>query len=152
MKELKSIFLEGTTKGPQIDFNHLTGELILYGKSIPENAAKIYEPLLNWINNYVLSPADSTNLRLNLEYFNTASSIWIAKIIKALSTISKPDHVLFIHLYVDIEDSETLGHDDIKDIIGSLTDNLGETKSSICIKIYGTDEEGKIIKESIAFI
>ena len=41
--EIKNLFIEPTPKTPQIDLNHLTGELIFSGKSIPENAAKLYE-------------------------------------------------------------------------------------------------------------
>ena len=44
MDEFSSISIDQTAKTPQIDFNHLTGELILSGKSIPENAAKYMNP------------------------------------------------------------------------------------------------------------
>jgi predicted membrane GTPase involved in stress response len=152
MDKIKNIFIEKSAKTPQIDFNQLTGELIFYGRSIPENAAKIYEPLLDWINDYVKSPHNTTNLRLNLEYFNTASSIWIAKIITALSKISKDNSVLFIHLYFDIEDFESMDMEELKDIIGPLVDNIGEGKISIGIKTYGKDADGKAVKESTIFI
>jgi hypothetical protein len=56
MKEFQNLILEQTPKTPQIDLNHLSGELIFSGKSIPENAAKVYEPLLNWVTDlhYIL--------------------------------------------------------------------------------------------------
>ena len=152
MAETKNLLVEGTSKTPQIDFNQFTGELILSGRSIPENVARIYDPVLAWIGEYIKSPHKTTNLRLNLEYFNTASSIWLAKIIKTLSTISKPDYVLFIHLYIDIEDTDTLDQDDIKGIMGSLIDNISEPSLSVGIRIYGLDENGKIVKESQIFI
>jgi len=79
MKEIKNIFQDSTEKAPQVDFNYLTGELILAGKSIPENATELYEPIYSWINDYIKNARPTTNLRLNLEYFNTASSIWLAK-------------------------------------------------------------------------
>lgn len=50
MNKLTNFSIDATTKTPQIDFNNFTGELILSGKSIPENAAKLYEPALEWIN------------------------------------------------------------------------------------------------------
>ena len=75
MNKLTNFSIDATTKTPQIDFNNFTGELILSGKSIPENAAKLYEPALEWINKYIINSKPVTNLRLNLEYFNTASSI-----------------------------------------------------------------------------
>jgi hypothetical protein len=152
MNQIKNIFIERTAKTPQIDFNQLAGELILSGKSIPENAAKVYEPLLAWINDYIKSPRHTTNLRLNLEYFNTSSSIWLAKMITALSKISEDDYVLFIHLYFDIEDFESMDMEELKNIVGQLVDNISEGKISIGIKTYGTDVNGKIVKESTIFI
>jgi hypothetical protein len=152
MAELKNLHIDGTFKTPNVDFNHLTGELILTGKSIPENVAKVYEPILEWAGEYVNSPRKTTNLRLNLEYFNTASTIWLAKLIKTLSTINKPEHLLLIHLYVDFEDTDTLDEDEIKGIMGSLIDNIGVPSLSVGIKIYGVDEDGKILKESQIFI
>lgn len=152
MKELKDLFIEGTAKAPQIDFNHLTGELILYGISIPENAAKVYEPLVQWIEEYVKSPRHITNLRLNLEYFNSASMLWYAKMIKALGRIQKEDSVLFINIYFDVDDFENMDTGELKDIVGSLVDNLGEIKISIGVKVYGTDDNGKIVKESIILV
>jgi hypothetical protein len=152
MNKIKNIFIERTAKTPQIDFNQFTGELVLYGRSIPENAAKVYEPLLDWINNYIKSPSQTTNLRLNLEYFNTASSIWLAKIITALSKMTLVEAVLFIHLYFDLEDFESMDLDELKDIIGPLVDNISEGKISIGIKTYGIGSEGKIVKESTIFI
>jgi hypothetical protein len=152
MAEIKNLLIEGTAKTPLVDFNHLSGELIMSGRSIPENAAKVFEPILDWIREYIKSPRRTTNLRLNLDYFNTATSIWLAKIIKTLSTINKPDHVLFIHLYIDLEDTDTMDKDDIKGIMGSLIDNIDEPSISVGIKIYGLDEDGKIVKESQIFI
>jgi hypothetical protein len=152
MDQIKNIFIERTAKTPQVDFNQLTGELILFGKSIPENAAKVYEPLLAWINDYIKSPRHTTNLRLNLEYFNTPSSIWLAKMVNALSKIGEDDYVFFIHLYFDIEDFESMDMEELKNIVGQLVDNISEGKISIGVKTYGTDVNGKIVKESTIFI
>ena len=74
MNELQSLILENTPKTPQIDLNKFTGDLILSGRSIPENAAKLYEPVLTWVNEYINDPRPTTNLRINLEYYNSASS------------------------------------------------------------------------------
>ncbi len=152
MPGLKNIFVEGTAKSPEIDFNQHTGELILSGRSIPENAAKVYEPLLNWATEYVKSPRPVTNFRLNLEYFNSASSIWFTKIIKALCLIGEPDYVFFIHIYFDLEDFETMDEEELREIVSSLIDNVGVIKVSVGLKTYGTDESGKVVKESTILI
>jgi hypothetical protein len=148
--ELANIFVEPTEKTPLIDFNHLTGELILSGKSIPVNAIKIFEPVYEWVTEYVKNPRHTTNLRLNLEYFNTASSIWLAKIVKVLAGIQNHEYVLFLHIYFPVEDFEDI--DDIKDDLSPVIDVISNATVSVGLKIYGTDESGKIIKESMIFI
>lgn len=149
---MNNILTEGTTKTPQIDFNQHTGELILSGKSIPENSARVYEPLLEWITDYLKSPCNITNLRLNLEYFNTSTSLWLAKMVSALSKINREDCILFIHMYFDIEDFDSMEVEDIKDTVIQLVDNIGEGKVSIGVKTHGTDTNGRILKESMIYI
>ena len=150
--EQKDIYIEPTNKTPQIDLNHLTGDLIFSGRSIPENAAKIYEDVLNWINKYTQNPRRVTNLRLNLEYYNTASTIWLAKIIKALCTIKESEYTVFIHLYFDIEEYDTMDVDDLKDTLSPIIDMIGITTVNLGIKIYGTEASGEVLKESMVLI
>lgn len=150
--EIKNIFIEGSAKTPQIDLNYLNGEMILSGRSIPENAAELYDDVLKWVHEYVKNPRQFTNLRLNLEYFNTASSIWLAKIVKTLSTIKESENTLFIHLYFNIEEFNSMDSEDIKDALSPIIDIVGSTKLSIGIKIYGADPKGQIIKESMVLI
>jgi len=150
---MKELILEQTPKTPQIDLNQLTGNLIFSGKSIPENAAKIYEPVLNWVTEYILKASPTTNLRLNLEYYNTASSIWLTKIIKVLIRINEPDYSLIVHLYLPIEDYDEINEfDDIKDAFIPISYIDQEAILSIGIRLYGTDDKGEIIKETLVFI
>ena len=150
--ELKSLFIEPTVKTPQIDLNHLTGELILSGKSIPENAMELYEGVLKWILEYIKNPRHTTNLRFNLEYFNTASSIWLAKIVKALCSIKDKECTLMIHLYFNIEEFDNMEVEDLKDALSPIIDMIGTPVISLGIKIYGTDDNGGILKESMVLI
>lgn len=73
MNELQCLIIEQTPKTPQIELNQLTGDLVFSGKSIPENPAKVYEPVLNWVTEYILKANQTTNLILDLQYFDTAS-------------------------------------------------------------------------------
>jgi hypothetical protein len=150
--ELKNIFIEPSKKTPQIDFNQFTGELILSGRSIPENAATLYEKVLSWVTQYVENPRKTTNLRLNLEYFNTASSIWLAKIVKVLCSIKGSESILMIHLYFNIEEFDEMEEEDLKDVLSPVIDMIGTPTASLGIKIYGTDDNGGILKESMVLI
>lgn len=150
--ELRNLFIEATPKTPQIDLNSHTGDLILSGRSIPENTQKIYEVILNWVIEYIKSPRQITNLRLNLEYFNTSSAIWLAKIVEKLGTIKESDYTLLIHLYFSIDDFNNMDADDIKDELHPIIHMIGDPIVSLAIKIYGTDEKGEILKESLVLI
>ncbi len=152
MKELKNIFIEATNKTPQVDFNCITGDLILSGRSIPENATELYEPALKWINEYIQSPRQTTNFRINLEYFNTASSIWLARMVKALSKMNDSENLLLVHLYFNVEEFDNMETDDIRDALSHVIDIITSTAISIGVKIYGTDEKGEVIKESMVLI
>src|SRR5512138_1992105 len=149
MEELKGIFIDPTDKTPQIDFNVLTGELIVSGKSIPENATAIFEPVYNWVTSYIKYPRQTTNLRLNLEYFNTASSIWLTRIVECLSKIEVPESVLLVHLYFNIEEFDNMEVDDLENILSQVVDIMNPFTISVGVKIYGTDEKGRALKESM---
>ncbi len=150
--ELASLYIEPTTKTPQIDLNQLTGELILSGRSIPENATDVYENVLKWVNEYSKHPRQTTNLRFNLEYFNTASSIWLAKIVKALSSIKQSDYTLLIHLYFHIEEFNNMDIEDLKESLSPIIDLIGTPLISLGIKIYGTGDNGEILRESMVLV
>jgi hypothetical protein len=150
---MKQLIIEQTTKTPQIDLNRVTGELLFSGRSIPENATKLYEPVLKWVTEYILSASPTTNLRLDLEYFNTASSIYLAKMLKILSRIKKPEYVLIIHLYFSVEEFDEMnGFEDIYDAFSPITDVFNDAITSIGLKLYAKDRKGEIIKTRLAFI
>ena len=132
--ELSTLFIEPTSKTPQVDLNPITGELILSGRSIPENASKTYENILNWVTEYAKRPKYTTNLRFNLEYFNTSSSIWLAKIVRALCNIESNEFTLMIHLYFAIDEFDNMDVEDIKDELHPIIhmDLLARRALEIC--------------------
>jgi len=152
MNDLKGLFIDGTGKTPKIDFNHLTGELMLSGRSFPENAANVYEPVVNWITEYVGTPNETTNLHLKLEYFNSSSLLWIVKIIKVLSKIDKTDYKIIIHLYFDNDDFDIKDADELRDIIYSVLNNADKKGVKTSIIIHAMDIDGKDIDESTIVI
>ena len=150
--ELSTLFIEPTAKTPQIDLNPITGELILSGRSIPENANKIYENILSWVTEYAKRPRHTTNLRFNLEYFNTSSSIWLAKIVRTLCSMLNNEHTLTIHLYFSIDEFDNMDAEDIKDELHPIIHMVGTPTVNLFIKLYGTDDNGAILKESMVLL
>jgi hypothetical protein len=152
MKDFQSLIIEETPKTPQIELNPITGDFIFSGRSIPENAAKVYEPILGWVSEYILNARPTTNLRLNMEYFNTSSSLWLAKILKVLVRISDPDYVLIIHLYLPLDEFEEMREfEDIKDVFFPIADIFQYAIPSIGIRLYGTEQE-QVVRDKMVFI
>jgi hypothetical protein len=102
MEELK---IEGSAKTPTIEFN-ASGDLLLKGRSIPENSIEFYKPILDWIENYGGSPKDKTVVNVQLEYFNTSSSKCILDVFKKLETLSGTE--IEINWYYEEDDEDML--------------------------------------------
>ena len=150
---MKELIIEQATNTPLIDLNRVTGDLLFSGRSIPENATKVYEPVINWVKEYILEPNPTTNLRLDLEYFNTASSIYLARILKILGQIKVPEYVLIIHLYFPVEEFDEMNEfEDIYEAFSPITDIFNDAITSIGLKLYAKDGRGVIIKTRLAFI
>jgi hypothetical protein len=152
MVKLKDIKLEATAKTPQVSFVAGTGVLTFTGKSLPENATSFFEPLYKWAAEYARNPAESTNLKFNVDYFNTSSVIWMGKILKVLTKIKKNDHILFVHLYFDIEEYDSMGEEDVRESLSPFLDVTADATCSVGIRLYGIDEDGNTLKENIVLI
>ena len=79
-------------------------------------------------------------------------SIWLAKIVKTLCSIKDNEFTLMIHLYFNIEDFDNMEPDDLKDELHPIIHMIGTPTVSLGIKIYGTDDKGEILKESMVLI
>jgi len=76
---MRNLEIEGTNDTPQVSCNWEKRELIMTGRSLPENPLKIYESIFRWADEY---DQDSIILIFKLEYFNTASSKQLFTLIK----------------------------------------------------------------------
>jgi hypothetical protein len=101
---------EGSSKTPEVDFNS-SGELLLKGRSIPENSIEFYKPLIEWLETYAESPSSTTVLSVQLEYFNTSSSKCILDVFKKLESVSGSEISIKWHYEEDDEDMLEAGED-----------------------------------------
>jgi len=150
MEKLTDLLIEKTSKTPRIELKYSSGEISLTGRSLPENATRVYEPVLNWVSNYVIQPQPVTNLRLNVEYFNTSSSLWISKIVKTLTRINNPDYRLMVHIYIPLEEYDDMKQSaDIHDSFTPITDILQDSIPEVSLKLYATDDASTVIRDAL---
>lgn len=78
------------------------------GRSILEDSASFYEPVIDWLDNYVSSPATQTVVDIELEYFNSATAKFIITIIQLLSTVTFRNRKLKVNWYYEEGDEDIL--------------------------------------------
>jgi hypothetical protein len=101
--------LEGTEDTPKIILDKKNGIFEISGRSLPEDSAEFYRPVLEWIQKYSTEPHPATEFVFKLEYFNTASSKLILDVLSALEDIKGMKIVWYFH--EDDEDMEEAGQE-----------------------------------------
>jgi hypothetical protein len=101
--------LEGTEDTPKIILDKKNGIFEISGRSLPEDSAEFYRPVLEWISTYAKEPNGSTEFAFKLEYFNTASSKLILDVLSALEDIQNMKILWYYH--EDDEDMEEAGQE-----------------------------------------
>lgn len=84
---MEILILEGTSDTPKIILDQQHGIFEISGRSLPEDSAEFYRPVLDWIGRYAKQASPTTNFVFKLEYFNTSSSKLILDILSALEEI-----------------------------------------------------------------
>jgi hypothetical protein len=104
---MKNLLINAGVKTPGIDFNE-NGGLVIKGRSIHEDPDEFYNPVVAWVEEYCKSPAGSTIVDVELEYFNSGSAKFILIILQLL-TNHIPDHNdLTINWYYEDGDDDIL--------------------------------------------
>jgi hypothetical protein len=101
--------LKGTEDTPTILLDTKNGIFEISGRSLPEDSAEFYKPVIEWINNYAKEANPTTEFTLKLEYFNTASSKLILDVLSALEEIKGMKILWYFH--DDDEDMEEAGQE-----------------------------------------
>lgn len=103
------IIKEGTPKTPTVIFDAEKGKIEIKGRSIPENSIEFYKPLVDWLDKYADEAQSSTEVNIQLEYFNTSSSKCILDVFKKLEAVHKRDGKdVIINWYYEEDDEDML--------------------------------------------
>jgi len=117
---MEIIKIQGTEDTPKVILDKDNDIMEISGRSLPEDVASFYEPILNWLNEYAESPSNKTIFNFKLVYFNTASSKLLLDVLMKLEEIHEADNDVLIrwHFPEDDEDMEEAGEEyaDIVDV------------------------------------
>lgn len=105
---MDSMIFEGNAKAPAIDFNAETGLLKISGRSIPDDTFKVYNPIIEWLNQYSVQPNKTTTLDIRFEFINTSSSKFVFEILKKLEKLSNAGNDVTINWYYEEDDEDMM--------------------------------------------
>lgn len=101
---MKPFVCEKKTDTPQITFKPETGELLIKGRSLPENAESFYQPVLDWMEAYLAEEPAEITLTIDLEYFNSSSVKQLLNLLILLENQVVNDRKVLIIWCYDEED------------------------------------------------
>jgi SiaC family regulatory phosphoprotein len=110
---MEVIKIIGTDDTPSVTLDPENDIFEISGRSLPEDVAAFYEPILDWLDSYAEEAAGKTVFNFKLVYFNTASSKLILDILLKLEEMfeSGKDIMIKWHFPDDDEDMEEAGEE-----------------------------------------
>lgn len=104
---MERVDIEGTKKTPAIVLDP-KGVIKMSGRSIHEDPAKFFDPLVVWIENYCKSPQEVTTVEIKLEYFNSGSAKYILTILQLLHMLTEQELRLVVNWFYEEGDDDIL--------------------------------------------
>ncbi len=105
---MKPLVLDKTQDTPGITLDKKDNQFSFSGTSIPENTKKFYQPIFDWIKEYVKNPNKETIVNFKMKYFNTSSTKSIFDIMIQFKEIAKNNEMLIINWYFHEDDEDML--------------------------------------------
>lgn len=104
MEELR---IPATKNTPEIILNP-EGIIRIKGRSIHENVTDFFEPIEDWISEYITVPAEITSVDMNLEYFNSASAKVFIHILQKITYVTLKHKKFIFNWYYEDGDDDIL--------------------------------------------
>lgn len=101
--------IEGTDDTPRIILDKGNGIFEISGRSLPEDTAEFFKPVLEWLENYKKEPNATTEFVVKLAYSNTSSSKLILDILLSIQDIKALKIIWYYQ--EDDEDMEDAGRE-----------------------------------------
>lgn len=101
--------IAGKEDTPKVILDKSEGKFEISGRSLPEDAAEFFQPIIGWFDAYSKDPNASTEIEVKLEYFNTASSKLILDVLTKCEKIPAAK-IKWFHLEDD-EDMQEAGEE-----------------------------------------
>jgi len=110
---MDNLIIKETKESLGINLNAEEGILSLAGNSYPENTFELYQPMMDWLEEYFAGNAqETTTVNMEIIYFNSSSSRLLYEIFELLNE-AKNEHQIQVNWIYDADNdsAEEAGED-----------------------------------------
>ncbi|MCD6366119.1 MAG: DUF1987 domain-containing protein [Bacteroidales bacterium] len=105
---MSTIKLRGTDDTPTVTLDIENNIFEISGRSMPEDVASFYQPILDWIDNELKLHGGKIVFVFKMNYFNTASSKLLLDILIRLEEMIADGKNVIVHWYYDEDDEDMM--------------------------------------------
>ncbi|NOR34039.1 MAG: DUF1987 domain-containing protein [Bacteroidales bacterium] len=103
---MDNISIEPTKKSLEVECS--PGYFKLSGNSILSDPRKFFQPIVEWVDDYIKNPMDKTTVDLKLEYVDTASVQSVFDIMRLFKPLQDREKEVTVNFYFEFDDPELL--------------------------------------------
>jgi hypothetical protein len=106
---MEKLHIQSTKSTPEIIFDSKDHSLSIKGQSYPENSFKFYEPIFQWLDEYLqMLTHEKVQVNFNLPYINTSSSKCIMMLLEKLDQAHLDGKSLELNWYYSADNDSEL--------------------------------------------
>jgi uncharacterized Fe-S radical SAM superfamily protein PflX len=83
---MKNLVITKTKRTPEIIFK-TSGELMIKGRSLPEDVISFYKPVLTWLEEFKLTAPKKITLSIDFSYLSTSTARIALEILRTITSI-----------------------------------------------------------------
>ena len=115
---MEKLELANTEDTPYLLLDKENNKFEISGRSLPEDAFEFYSPIHEWLESYVADANPSTELVMNLDYFNSSSARSIVEMLFILEKITETgNEVRVTWLYKEEDDVMKSRGEEIQSVV-----------------------------------
>ncbi len=105
---MKVLDIKATNDTPKVLFDPQNEMFEISGRSLPEDVVLFYQPVLDWLDQYLEDPLEYTEFVFKYVYFNTATSKLIQDILFKLEQLHEKNQKVKVIWYYEEDDEDML--------------------------------------------
>lgn len=99
---------KGNSHEPDINLDAEKGMVEIKGRAIMVHASEFYQPIFEWVDKYVQSPAAETTINYHMDYYNSSCRKYLLDLLEKFTPLYKSGKKITFNWYYKQEDEEEM--------------------------------------------